>query len=77
MALNPTMDWWRWFYRNGGVLSSDAKCRGMKMFQTESSDWSDKSSPRAKNIAKNIVVVYVILTLLCILGYLYDRNGIV
>ncbi|SHG12942.1 trk system potassium uptake protein TrkH [Vibrio gazogenes DSM 21264] len=42
---------------------------GMKLFQTESSDWSDKSSPRAKTVAKNIVIVYVILTLLCCIGY--------
>lgn len=43
---------------------------GMKLFQTESSDWSDKSSPRAKTVAKNIVVVYLILTLLCLIGYM-------
>ncbi|CAM3890523.1 Trk system potassium uptake protein TrkH [Vibrio aerogenes CECT 7868] len=42
---------------------------GMKLFQTESSDWSDKSSPRAKTVAKNIVAVYLVLTLLCCLGY--------
>ncbi|MDF5404755.1 TrkH family potassium uptake protein, partial [Vibrio parahaemolyticus] len=43
---------------------------GMKLFQTESSDWSDKSSPRAKTVAKNIVAVYLMLTGLCIVGYL-------
>ncbi|MGX9419284.1 TrkH family potassium uptake protein [Vibrio sp. RC27] len=43
---------------------------GMKLFQTESSDWSDKSSPRAKTVAKNIVSVYVTLTALCCLGYI-------
>lgn len=43
---------------------------GMKLFQTESSDWSDKSSPRAKTVAKNIVVVYLVLTLLCLIGYM-------
>ncbi|WP_299020673.1 TrkH family potassium uptake protein [uncultured Photobacterium sp.] len=43
---------------------------GMRLFQTESSDWSDKSSPRTKNVAKNIVNVYLTLTGLCILGYL-------
>ena len=48
---------------------------GMKLFQTESSDWSDKSSPRAKNVAKNIVWVYLILTLLCILGYFMTGMG--
>jgi trk system potassium uptake protein TrkH len=43
---------------------------GMKLFQTESSDWSDKSSPRAKTVAKNIVAVYLVLTLLCCIGYI-------
>ncbi len=43
---------------------------GMRLFQTESSDWSDKSSPRAKTVAKNIVVVYLVLTGLCLLGFL-------
>jgi trk system potassium uptake protein TrkH len=43
---------------------------GMKLFQTESSDKSDKTSPRAKTVAKNIVTVYFILTLLCCLGYI-------
>ncbi len=48
---------------------------GMRLFQTESSDWSDKSSPRAKTVAKNIVGVYLILTGLCILGYLLTGMG--
>ncbi|PSW04490.1 potassium transporter TrkH [Photobacterium rosenbergii] len=43
---------------------------GMRLFQTESSDWSDKSSPRTKSVAKNIVNVYLSLTGLCFLGYL-------
>lgn len=49
---------------------------GMRLFQTESSDWSDKSSPRAKTVAKNIVLVYLVLTLLCLLGYLATGMGI-
>ncbi|PWI31822.1 potassium transporter TrkH [Vibrio albus] len=44
---------------------------GMRLFQTESSDWSDKSAPRAKTVAINIVGVYVSLTLLCMIGYLF------
>lgn len=44
---------------------------GMKLFHTESSDWSDKSSPRAKTVAKNIMLVYLILTGLCMGGYLF------
>ena len=42
---------------------------GMKLFQTESSDWSDKSAPRAKTVANNIVVVYLVLSMLCFLAY--------
>ncbi|WED26663.1 TrkH family potassium uptake protein [Vibrio sp. DW001] len=48
---------------------------GMRLFQTESSDWSDKSSPRAKTVAKNIVAVYLSLTAACILGYLITGMG--
>ncbi|MDR9827106.1 TrkH family potassium uptake protein [Vibrio sp. FNV 38] len=44
---------------------------GMRLFQTESSDWSDKSSPRAKTVAKNIVLVYLSLTLACLIAYLF------
>ncbi|MCG3767410.1 TrkH family potassium uptake protein [Vibrio cincinnatiensis] len=49
---------------------------GMKLFQTESSDWSDKSSPRAKTVAKNIVAVYLILTGMCIVGYVLTGMGL-
>ncbi|MFA0071077.1 potassium transporter TrkG, partial [Vibrio breoganii] len=49
---------------------------GMRLFQTESSDWSDKSSPRAKTVAKNIVAVYLVLTGLCIISYLFAGMGI-
>ncbi|MDO2949582.1 TrkH family potassium uptake protein [Aeromonas simiae] len=42
---------------------------GMKLFQTESSDWSDKSAPRAKTVANNIVLVYLVLSMLCFLAY--------
>lgn len=43
---------------------------GMRLFQTESSDWSDKSSPRTKSVAKNIINVYLILTVLCIIAFM-------
>ncbi len=42
---------------------------GMRLFQTESSDWSDKSAPRAKSVAIHIMGVYIILTMLCFAGY--------
>ena len=42
---------------------------GMKLFQTESSDKSEKDTPRAATVAKNIVIVYLVLSLLCGLAY--------
>lgn len=50
---------------------------GMRLFQTESSDWSDKSAPRAATMAKRIVWLYIALTSLCFVGYycLSDMNG--
>lgn len=42
---------------------------GMRLFQTESSDWSDKSAPRAKSVAGHIMAVYIVLTILCFIGY--------
>jgi len=43
---------------------------GMRLFQTESSDWSEKSHPRAKTVAKYIVLVYLAITFGCVIGYL-------
>ncbi len=42
---------------------------GMKLFRTESSDWSDKSMPRTQQLLKHMVLVYLALTLLCALLY--------
>ncbi|OEE69249.1 potassium transporter TrkH [Enterovibrio norvegicus FF-33] len=42
---------------------------GMRLFQTESSDWSAKSSPRTKNVATSIMKVYLFLSVLCFLAY--------
>jgi trk system potassium uptake protein TrkH len=44
---------------------------GMRLFQTESSDWSDKSSPRIKSVAKNIVLVYLALTSSSFIAFLF------
>ncbi|MBE2896998.1 TrkH family potassium uptake protein [Pasteurellaceae bacterium HPA106] len=43
---------------------------GMTLFRAESSDWSEKSMPHTKDIAKNIVQFYLILTALCIVAYM-------
>lgn len=84
-TMSPSILLWRstlqWIGGVGFIVMAVAilpmlNVGGMKLFQTESSDWSDKSSPRAKSVAKNIVVVYVTLTLLCIIGYLYTGMGL-
>ncbi|WP_299809782.1 TrkH family potassium uptake protein [uncultured Shewanella sp.] len=42
---------------------------GMRLFRTESSDWSDKTTPRTQHMAKNLFIVYCLLTFLCFLAY--------
>jgi len=43
---------------------------GMRLFQSESSHWSDnKCLPRSGSIAKATVLVYLLLSVLCALGY--------
>ncbi|WP_271408408.1 TrkH family potassium uptake protein [Pseudomonas sp. Q1-7] len=42
---------------------------GMRLFQTESSDWGEKVMPRSHMVAKAIVLVYVGLTLLGALAF--------
>ena len=45
------------------------KVGGMRLFHTESSDWSDKVMPRTGGIAKATLSIYVILTLAAMLSY--------
>lgn len=42
---------------------------GMRLFQTESSDWSEKVLPRSHVIAKYILVIYVCFTIIGILAF--------
>lgn len=42
---------------------------GMRLFHTESSDWSDKSIPRIQSLARLLVVTYLTLTVACVLSY--------
>ncbi|MEZ5526052.1 MAG: TrkH family potassium uptake protein [Gammaproteobacteria bacterium] len=42
---------------------------GMKLFRTESSDWSDKSLPRTQELIKQMMFIYVGLTVVCIVLY--------
>lgn len=49
------------------------KVGGMRLFQSESSDWSEKAMPRSGSIAKRICMIYAGLTILC--AYLYFLGG--
>ena len=42
---------------------------GMRLFQTESSDWSDKSLPRFQDMARGLLLVYCSFTALCTMAY--------
>jgi len=42
---------------------------GMRLFATESSEWSEKVVPRTNSLARSLVVVYMGITLACILTY--------
>jgi trk system potassium uptake protein TrkH len=43
---------------------------GMKLFATESSDWSGKSHPRMQSMVVSILFVYVLLSVICVLLYM-------
>ncbi len=49
---------------------------GMRLFQTESSDWSEKIMPRSHMVAKYILGVYLGLSLLCVLAYWWAGMGV-
>ncbi len=42
---------------------------GMKLFQTESSDWSEKSLPKFNGLTHALLVSYILITLLCAVSY--------
>jgi len=44
---------------------------GMRLFKTESSDWSDKEEARTSQVALGILIVYILFTLCCFFGYLF------
>jgi len=44
---------------------------GMQLFRTESSDQSDKILPRATQIATNIGAIYVLLTVICAIAFMF------
>ncbi len=45
------------------------KVGGMRLFKTESSDWSEKATPRAHQMLVGIISTYVILSVVCSLAY--------
>lgn len=45
------------------------KVGGMQLFQTESSDRSDKVAPKAGQIANRLAFAYIVLTILCAFSY--------
>ncbi len=47
------------------VILPDLRIGGMQLFRSEFSDRSDKVLPRVRNIAKNLFLVYIGLTLAC------------
>jgi len=42
---------------------------GMRLFHTESSDWSDKSMPRIQTLARALLITYLTITAACTLSY--------
>jgi len=42
---------------------------GMRLFRSESSDWSEKSMPRARDMASRIGLLYLVLSCLCAFCY--------
>ncbi len=80
--MNPGVLLWRsllqWFGGVGFIVMAVAvlpflKVGGMRLFQSESSDWSEKAMPRSGSIAKRIVTAYLIMTAVC--AYLYFLGG--
>jgi len=52
------------------------KVGGMQLFRLESSDMGEKILPKAASIAAGIGLVYVVLTFLCFIGYMWTgMNG--
>lgn len=77
-AMSPDVLLWRsllqWFGGMGIIGMAIAvlpflSVGGMKLFRTESSDWSDKSLPRTQQLLKQMVYSYLVLTLLCAVSF--------
>jgi trk system potassium uptake protein len=42
---------------------------GMRLFKAESSDWSEKALPRARVLAKSLLLVYLVFSVLCMVSF--------
>jgi len=82
--LPPSLLIWRgliqWVGGIGIVVLSIAvlphlRVGGMKLFATESSDWSNKTHPRANKMIVSILLIYLALTLVCALIYFIAGMG--
>ncbi|MEE2773408.1 MAG: TrkH family potassium uptake protein [Pseudomonadota bacterium] len=54
----------------GLILLPFLRVGGMQLFRMESSDRSEKPLPRLIEIAKSIIIIYLVLSILCVIGYL-------
>lgn len=79
-SIAPSLLMWRstlqWIGGLGFIVMAVAvlpflNVGGMTLFRTESSDWSEKSLPHAKDVATNIIKVYSFLTALCTLSFMW------
>ena len=55
------------FYCLGVGILPFLKVGGMRLFQSESSDWSDKALPRSGCIARRVSAVYLGMSVICML----------
>lgn len=79
-TMSPSILLWRsllqWlggigFIATGVAILPFLKVGGMRLFRTESSEWSDKSMPRTAAVAKSIVLIYGLLTAACAIAYYF------
>lgn len=77
-TLSPSMLLWRsmlqWLGGLGVIgmavsILPFLRIGGMRLFHTESSDWSEKSMPRIQVLARALLLTYLTLTLACSLSY--------
>ncbi|MGB5559364.1 MAG: TrkH family potassium uptake protein [Paracoccaceae bacterium] len=60
----------------GLIVLPFLKVGGLQLFRLESSDRSEKVLPRFATIVRSIIVVYVLLTVLCGLGYVLSGMSV-